>query len=110
VNRLPDGLNTEVGEHGSLLSAGESQRVAIARALLPDPRLLLLDEPTSQLDAMNEASLADVVRSLAGACVVLTITHRISTVRSADLIVVVDKGRVVAQGTHDSLLRSSPLH
>jgi ABC-type multidrug transport system fused ATPase/permease subunit len=107
VDRLPHGLDTEVGERGILLSGGERQRVAIARALLSRPLLLLLDEPTAHLDAANEDALAQVIRQIAGSGTVLTIAHRISTVRAADQILVVVGGRIVASGCHDELLATS---
>ncbi|GLZ59605.1 ABC transporter ATP-binding protein [Micromonospora sp. NBRC 107095] len=103
VDRLPDGLDTQVGEHGSMLSGGERQRVSIARALLPRPRLLLLDEPTAHLDAANEAGLAELVRNISRSCTVLMIAHRSSTVRAADRIVVLADGEVTATGTADRL-------
>ncbi|MFI5657697.1 ABC transporter ATP-binding protein [Streptomyces sp. NPDC051684] len=104
VDRLPDGLDTPVGHRGVLLSGGERQRVAIARALLRRPRLLLLDEVTSHLDAVNEQHLREVVRDLSGHTTVLVIAHRLSTVVDADTIVVLESGRVRAQGTHVELL------
>ncbi|MCK2239256.1 MULTISPECIES: ABC transporter ATP-binding protein [unclassified Crossiella] len=110
VEELPDGLDSEVGDRGVLLSGGQRQRVAIARALLCRPSLLLMDEPTAQLDAANEEALAATVRQVARHCTVLVIAHRISTVRDADLIVVLDDGRVVDTGTHDDLVVSSPLY
>ncbi|WP_232544192.1 ABC transporter ATP-binding protein [Streptomyces buecherae] len=96
VERLPRGLDTPVGEHGDLLSGGERQRVAIARALLPRPRLLLLDEPTSHLDATNEEALTRTIRRVSAECTLLVIAHRPSTIRAADLVVTLDAGRVTS--------------
>nr|WP_237536714.1 ABC transporter ATP-binding protein [Streptomyces sp. SID5785] len=110
VARLPEGLDTTVGHRGVLLSGGERQRVAIARALLRRPRLLLLDEATAHLDAVNEQHLRDVVRDLAPRTTVLVIAHRLSTVVDADRIVVLDGGRVRAQGTHAQLVERDPLY
>ncbi|MGW8765983.1 ABC transporter ATP-binding protein [Streptomyces sp. NPDC055815] len=107
VARLPQGLDTEVGEHGSGLSGGERQRIAIARSLLTRPGLLLLDEPTAHLDAVNEEALRRSLRLVAADCALLVIAHRFSTVRAADLIVVMDGGRVVASGSHELLMDTS---
>ncbi|MEU9035157.1 ABC transporter ATP-binding protein [Streptomyces sp. NPDC048352] len=110
VDRLPHGLDTDVGHRGSRLSGGERQRVAIARALLRRPRLLLLDEATSQLDAANEAALRDTVTDIAGRITVLVVAHRLSTVTTADRIVVMEAGRVRAVGTHAELLTADALY
>ncbi|RFS84562.1 ABC transporter ATP-binding protein [Actinomadura spongiicola] len=103
VRRLPKGLDTPVGEHGDMLSGGERQRVAIARALLPEPRLLLLDEPTSQLDTANEEALARTIAQISRECTLLVIAHRPSTIRAADIVVFLDGGRVVATGTPEEV-------
>ncbi|KPI22177.1 Xenobiotic-transporting ATPase [Actinobacteria bacterium OK074] len=110
VERLPRGLDTLVGHRGTRLSGGERQRVAIARALLRRPRLLLLDEATSQLDAVNEAALRDTVADVARTTTVLVVAHRLSTVTTADRIVVMDAGRVRAIGPHARLVTADALY
>jgi ATP-binding cassette subfamily B protein len=110
VEAFPDGLATRVGEGGVGLSGGQRQRLAIARAILTKPRLLLLDEATSALDAQSEEAIRRTLRTLRGHTTVLIIAHRLSTVVEADRIVVLEAGRVVAQGPHEELLSTSPLY
>lgn len=110
LDRLPGGLAAVIGERGSTLSGGERQRVALARALLARPALLLLDEPTSHLDAINESALTAVMKDVAQECALLVIAHRLSTVQHADHIVVLHEGRTTAGGRHEDLLTSSPLY
>ena len=104
VRALPRGLDTPVGERGAQLSGGQRQRLAIARAFVREPSLLLLDEPTSSLDAASEALVQAGLAELKAGRTTLVIAHRLSTVRNADLIVVLEGGRLVEQGTHDQLL------
>ncbi|MFI9770177.1 ABC transporter ATP-binding protein [Streptomyces sp. NPDC052415] len=110
VRRLRGGLSGMLGERGSTLSGGERQRVALARALLARPRLLLLDEPTSHLDAINERALTTVMKDIAQECALLVIAHRLSTVQHADQIAVLDNGRPTACGRHEELLTTSPTY
>ncbi len=104
VRALPRGLDTAVGERGAQLSGGQRQRLAIARAFVREPSVLLLDEPTSSLDAASEALVQAGLAELKAGRTTLVIAHRLSTVRNADLIVVLEGGRVAEQGTHEQLL------
>ena len=104
IAALPDGYDTVVGERGHRFSGGEKQRLAIARTILRDPPVLILDEATSALDTRTEAAVQDAIDALSANRTTLTIAHRLSTVRGADQIVVLDAGRAVERGTHEELL------
>ena len=110
LDRLPDGLDTIVGERGYRLSGGEKQRVAIARALLCQAPYLLLDEATSSLDSQVERRIQAALETLVEGRTVIAIAHRLSTVQRADQILVVQQGRIVERGTHETLLRQSGLY
>ena len=101
---LPDAYETVVGERGYRLSGGEKQRVAIARALLKDPSILILDEATSSVDMQTEAAIQAALDTVTRGRTVLAIAHRLSTVLAADIIIVIDGGRVVESGTHADLM------
>lgn len=110
VTALPDGYETEVGERGVQLSGGQRQRIAIARALLADPPILVLDEATSALDAEAEAEVKQALDRLQAGRTLIVIAHRLSTVRDADVVVVLDQGRVVEQGDHEALMTADGLY
>ncbi len=107
---LPQGYDTFVGERGVMLSGGQRQRIAIARAILRDAPILLLDEATSALDAESERAVQEAVERLAVGRTTLVVAHRLATVKRADRIVVFDKGRIVAQGSHDALVAEGGLY
>ena len=110
VDRLPSGLDTIVGERGARLSGGQRQRIAIARALIRDPRILVLDEATSALDTRSEALVQEAMERLMRGRTVFVVAHRLSTVRGADRIVVMDQGQIREIGGHAELLRRGGLY
>ncbi|ANJ75034.1 ATP-binding cassette domain-containing protein [Ralstonia insidiosa] len=110
INELPQGYDTQLGERGVRLSGGQRQRIAIARAILKDPPILLLDEATSALDAASERLVQTALNNAARNRTTLVIAHRLATVQQADRIVVLEQGRIVAQGRHAELLQRSPLY
>ena len=110
IDDLPNGLNTIVGERGYKLSGGEKQRVSIARVILKDPRILILDEATSSLDSRSEALIQSALKPLFVGRTSLVIAHRLSTILASDIIIVIDNGCVVEQGSHQSLLSTNGLY
>ncbi len=107
---FPEGYDTKVGERGTTVSGGQKQRIAIARALLMDPRILILDDSTSSVDAVTEAAIQKALQRLMQGRTSFVIAQRISTVRTADLVLVLDRGRIAARGTHDQLMEDSPIY
>ena len=110
IDQLPEGFDTRVGTGGQRLSGGQRQRIALARALLRDPRLLLLDEATSALDTESEAVVQEALARLRHGRTTIVVAHRLSTVRSADLVVVLSDGCCVECGTHAELLELDGLY
>jgi ABC-type multidrug transport system fused ATPase/permease subunit len=110
ISQMPGGYDTHVGERGATLSGGQKQRLAIARALLTDPHILILDDATASVDTETERLIQLALDELMRGRTAFVIAHRLSTVRRADLILVLEEGRIIARGTHQTLLQSSPLY
>jgi ATP-binding cassette subfamily B protein len=104
VEALPAGFDTEVGERGAGLSSGQRQLVCFARAMVADPRLVILDEATSAIDALTEERLQAALKTLLAGRTSFVVAHRLSTIRHADLVLVLDQGRIVERGTHAELM------
>ncbi|MGU9986368.1 MULTISPECIES: ABC transporter ATP-binding protein [unclassified Rickettsia] len=110
ADKIPDGINAKIGEKGVRLSGGQKQRIALARALLRKPQILLLDEAMNALDSQSEQKLLSSIRDIMKGRIVISIAHRISSIESADNILIIDKGAVEAEGTHAHLLKTSNLY
>lgn len=110
ISKLPDGYNTVIGEGGASLSGGEKQRISIARAIMKDAPIVILDEATANVDPENEKDLMDAIEALTKEKTIIMIAHRLKTVRHADQIIVVDKGRIVQRGNHDQLMKDDGIY
>ena len=110
IMKFPDGYDTRVGERGQRLSGGERQRISIARAILHNPRILILDEATSSLDTESEEKIQSALSSLIKDRTTIAIAHRLSTLKNADRLVVIEKGKIAEIGTHDELMEKKGIY
>ena len=110
ISRLPKGYDAMIGEQGVGLSGGQLQRIVIARAILKNPAILIFDEATSQIDADSEAKIHDAIEEIMQGRTTFIIAHRFSTVIAADVIVVMNEGRIIAQGQHEDLMRTCSIY
>ena len=110
IDKLPDGIDTQIGTEGTYLSGGEQQRIALARAILKDAPIVVLDEATAFADPENEALIQKAFATLTKGRTVIMIAHRLSTVVGADKIIVLEKGKLVEQGTHEELVNANGLY
>ena len=110
ISKLPDGYNTVIGEGGATLSGGEKQRISIARAIMKDAPIIILDEATANVDPENEKELVEAMDALTKEKTIIMIAHRLKTVRNADQIVVVEKGKIAQKGTHEQLMEQEGIY
>lgn len=110
ISALPEGYQTVIGESGATISGGEKQRISIARAIMKDAPIIILDEATANVDPENEAELQKAIEALTQGKTIIMIAHRLKTVKNADQIIVIDRGKISQQGTHDELIKQSGIY
>ena len=110
ISALPEGYQTVIGESGATISGGEKQRISIARAIMKDAPIIILDEATANVDPENEAELQKAIEALTQGKTIIMIAHRLKTVKNADQIIVIDRGKISQQGTHDELIKQAGIY